>query len=59
MSNHTGFISASADGIIKFWNEAFNLIESVDNHGGIILSMVHANDRLLITGSSDHSIKVG
>ncbi|KAI9351897.1 hypothetical protein BD770DRAFT_393563 [Pilaira anomala] len=57
MANETGFISASADGLIKFWNEAFDFSESVDDHNGIILSMAKSND-YLITGSSDHSIKV-
>lgn len=41
----------------KFWNEAFDFSESVDDHNGIILSMAKSND-YLITGSSDHSIKV-
>ncbi|GAA5816262.1 hypothetical protein MFLAVUS_009788 [Mucor flavus] len=57
MAKDSGFISASADGLIKFWNEGFDFSESVDDHNGIILSMAKSND-YLITGSSDHSIKV-
>ncbi|KAK4514768.1 60S ribosomal protein L17B [Mucor velutinosus] len=52
-----GFVSASADGSIKIWNEAFCLKEVVDQENGIILSMVQSND-YLITGSSNHSIKM-
>ncbi|EPB87503.1 hypothetical protein HMPREF1544_05697 [Mucor circinelloides 1006PhL] len=52
-----GFASASADGSIKMWNGAFHLQEIVDEYNGIILSMAQSND-YLITGSSDHSIKV-
>lgn len=74
MTNNAGFISASADGIIKvhevvrflmvvahiiiqFWNDGFDFSESVDDHSGIILSMTKSKD-YLVTGSSDHSIKV-
>ncbi|KAI7877892.1 uncharacterized protein EV154DRAFT_545778 [Mucor mucedo] len=57
MAHDSGFISASADGIIKFWNDCFDLTELVDDHSGIILSMAKSND-YLITGSSDHSIKI-
>lgn len=57
MTNNAGFISASADGIIKFWNDGFDFSESVDDHNGIILSMTKSKD-YLITGSSDHSIKI-
>ncbi|GAA5805297.1 hypothetical protein HPULCUR_010812 [Helicostylum pulchrum] len=57
MAKDSGFISASADGLIKFWNEGFDFSESVDDHNGIILSMAISND-YLITGSSDHSIKI-
>jgi len=39
------------------WNGAFHLQEIVDEYNGIILSMAQSND-YLITGSSDHSIKV-
>ncbi|KAL9544998.1 hypothetical protein MBANPS3_007346 [Mucor bainieri] len=57
IAHRNGFISASADGSIKIWNEAFHLKEVFDKENGIILSMAQSND-YLITGSSDHSIKI-
>ncbi|KAI9489794.1 WD40-repeat-containing domain protein [Zychaea mexicana] len=51
-----GFVSASADGTIKVWNEEFEFRECMDDHDGIVLSMICSQD-YLITGSSDHSIK--
>ncbi|KAI8646812.1 WD40-repeat-containing domain protein [Parasitella parasitica] len=57
IANHRGFISASADGSIKFWNEGFNLRETIEKYNGIILSMAQSNE-YLFTGSNDHSIKI-
>ncbi|KAI7849155.1 WD40-repeat-containing domain protein [Circinella umbellata] len=51
-----GFVSASADGTIKVWNEEFEFRECMDDHDGIVLSMICSQD-YLVTGSSDHSIK--
>ncbi|KAI8139626.1 hypothetical protein BJV82DRAFT_626793 [Fennellomyces sp. T-0311] len=51
-----GFVSASADGTIKVWNEEFEFRECMDDHDGIVLSMI-CSQEYLVTGSSDHSIK--
>ncbi|CEP13700.1 hypothetical protein [Parasitella parasitica] len=42
---------------MQFWNEAFNLKETIEKYNGIILSMAQSNEHLF-TGSNDHSIKI-
>ncbi|KAI9269351.1 hypothetical protein BY458DRAFT_187021 [Sporodiniella umbellata] len=52
----SGFVSASADGSIRLWDENFQLTESLTEHQGIMLSLT-TRGNYLISGSSDHSIK--
>ncbi|KAI9476215.1 MAG: hypothetical protein EXX96DRAFT_601897 [Benjaminiella poitrasii] len=52
----SGFVSASADGSIKIWNEGFQFRESLVDHQGIVLSLT-TNSNYLISGSNDHTIK--
>ncbi|KAI8992562.1 WD40-repeat-containing domain protein [Pilobolus umbonatus] len=52
----SGFVSASADGSVKIWNEGFLLKESLTDHAGIVLSLT-TYDQYLISGSNDQSIK--
>ncbi|RCH87437.1 hypothetical protein CU098_007221, partial [Rhizopus stolonifer] len=52
----SGFVSASADGSIKFWSEGFQFRESLGDHQGIVLSLTSSGNNL-ISGSNDHSIK--
>ncbi|KAI7900282.1 uncharacterized protein BX663DRAFT_554178 [Cokeromyces recurvatus] len=52
----SGFISASADGSIKIWNEGFQFRESLVEHDGIVLSL-STKSNYLISGSNDHTIK--
>ncbi|KAG1226404.1 hypothetical protein G6F35_002934 [Rhizopus arrhizus] len=51
-----GFVSASADGSIKLWNEGFQLREHLTDHQGIVLSLT-TRGNYLISGCSDHCIK--
>ncbi|CAO3678442.1 unnamed protein product [Rhizopus stolonifer] len=54
--NGGGFVSASADGTIRLWDESFQLTENLTEHYGIVLSLT-TRGNYLVSGSSDHSIK--
>ncbi|KAF9972154.1 hypothetical protein BGZ73_004771 [Actinomortierella ambigua] len=49
--------SASADGVVKQWNRAFDLVKAWDDHQGSVLSMTCSKD-YVITGASDKLIKL-